>query len=652
MVSDQSESGIPALLKLSSKTSVLPIVHGSGQFANTVVQWLLNHSFDCVAIPLPASFQDHVEQAILELPKPSVVIQRSAIWTPDLPPDAQEEQSSFAGYGNSRGNHSRVNYVPIDPCQGVIAAIRSCIGEHIPRFFIDQETKDFEPFTGMVPDPYALRKVSPEKYAAALLPAIHRPKSKQTNDRVAHMARRLKQLEQQFNNILLISSVLEWPWIRESFSELKKHQKSAAAISETEYEPSEVITEILPVNPSTYPFMLGELPFITSLYERARSELDSSDDTQIDGVKELLLAARNNYRREMGSRGRRITSTHLSKCLQYIRNLSLIHRRLTPDLVTIITAAQQILGDGFALQVAEFANHYSAVHHEEPTSESVKFGIDRATLPNGMTVDTVSRLPNPPSTWKTVQLSRHPNQQERSKWEYKWNPYSQCSYPPEDKKIENFRSRVFERAKSIIGNDLARTEKFTTSIKDGIDIRDTIRNWHEKKIYVRVNPPNRGTLDTCVMLFDSPADPREYQWRTTWFAEHSEESTIAFFATHFADELVGPGIGVGTYGGALFLYPPIAIKDVWNDPQLDYSTTLEERLIAAACLHSRGKEIALMSNLPPGTGWKKLAKRHRKQLIHVPLSSFGDESIQSLRRVHVLNGKEVRSYAEEFIRKI
>jgi len=101
----------------------------------------------------------------------------------------------------------------------------------------------------------------------------------------------------------------------------------------------------------------------------------------------------------------------------------------------------------------------------------------------------------------------------------------------------------------------------------------------------------------------------------------------------------------------LFLYPPVSIKDIWSDIQLDFTTTLEERLIAAACLHSRGKEIALLSALPPGNGFRKLAKRYGKHFVHVPLSSFGDESIQQLRRVHVLNGKEVRSYAEEFIRK-
>jgi hypothetical protein len=153
------------------------------------------------------------------------------------------------------------------------------------------------------------------------------------------------------------------------------------------------------------------------------------------------------------------------------------------------------------------------------------------------------------------------------------------------------------------------------------------------------------------MLFDSPADPRDYPWRSTWYAEHEEESTLAFFATDFHQEMIGPGICIATYGGALFLFPPVVIHDIWTDPRLDFTETLEERLLAAACLHSRSRQIALLSPLPPGAGWRRLAKRFHKRWIHLPLSRFSDSTIQQLRLVHVLNGKHVRSYAADFIRR-
>jgi hypothetical protein len=37
--------------------------------------------------------------------------------------------------------------------------------------------------------------------------------------------------------------------------------------------------------------------------------------------------------------------------------------------------------------------------------------------------------------------------------------------------------------------------------------------------------------------------------------------------------------------------------------------------------------------------------------VHLPLNQFSDATVQQLRMVHVLNGREVRSYAAEFIRK-
>ena len=61
------------------------------------------------------------------------------------------------------------------------------------------------------------------------------------------------------------------------------------------------------------------------------------------------------------------------------------------------------------------------------------------------------------------------------------------------------------------------------------------------------------------MLFDSPADPRDYPWRITWHAEHHDESTLSFFATNFMKDIVGPGIAAASYGGAMFLFPPRSI---------------------------------------------------------------------------------------------
>lgn len=628
-----------AILQISPRTHCLPVIHGSGEFALAVRRVMLESAFDCLAVPLPPSFQTDAERAIELLPVPTMVTQPEqprfvTEWSPERDEDDDSDLES------AEGDEPAHSYVPIDPCQPVIAALRSAVAEHIPRAFIDLETARFEPSTAVLPDAYALKQVAIERFAAAVLPAIPRPQGQQHRERIVHMAARLRELEGRHKSILLVCSLLDWPWIREAYvEETRSTAEDDAVESTTIYQPDE----------RTLLFMLGELPFITGLYERARAELEDDENLSIDGVKELLLAARERYRADLKRRARKITPHLLRQCLKYIRNLSLFERRFTPDLYTLVIAAKQTAGDQYALHVAETAREYP--YAQFAGYEPIKLGIDRGRLPTGETVRLVSRLPGPPLAWRSLQLQRRPERRERDQWRMKWNPYSQCSWPPEDKQIEDFRAHVFDRARAVMGADLARTEKFTTSILDGIDIRDTLRHWYEEQLYVKVLPPSRGKLDCVVMLFDSPADPRDYPWRTTWYAEHNEESTLAFYATDFGQELVGPGIALATYGGALFLFPPVHIPDIWQDRELDFTETLEERLLAAACRYSSCPHIALVSSSPPGAGWRKLAQRFGKKWVHLPLGQFSDQTIQQLRMVHVLNGHQVRSYAAEFIRK-
>ena len=531
-------SGNP-VLKIGPKITALPVVHGSGDFAWTVRQTMLAQNFDCLAVPLPESFQSNVQQAILDFPTPGIVVQKDFVgegW--------QSEELWSTESEDDESTQQGASYVPIDPCQPVIAAIRTALGDRMPIRFIDLETSQFEPHSMTLPDAFALKKVSVEQYAASVVPFLKKPEHPQWNHRVAHMAHRLRELSVDYQNILLVVSILDWPWIRQAFSN--------PDLERFEDQPSYDCERFSVEHDSLY-FLLGEIPFITGLYERARSTLESDAELSIDGVKELLVSARDAYRDEYRNRARKVTPRTLSTCLKYIRNLTLIENRLSPQLITIVNAAKQIVGDGYALSVLTTAKNYN--YQSEIGLSEIKMGIGQASFPDGDVRAMYSRLPGPPVQWSTLSLVPMPDRRTKDEWKQQWNPYSQCSWPPEDIVIENFRQTVFDRALETMGAELAKTEKFTTSVKDGIDIRDTIRNWHEGGIYVKTLPPTRGKLDCAVMLFDSPSDPRDYPWRTTWFAEHKDESTLSFYATNFADEPVGPGICLATYGGILFLYP-------------------------------------------------------------------------------------------------
>ncbi len=628
-------------LQLSPRITILPIVHGSGDMAQEVRDLLMAAPWDCVALPLPPSVESAVERAIEDLPRVHLVIR-----------EEPAEDGSAA-----------VNFVPIDPCQPVIMAIRGAMAEGIPRAYLDREVASFEPSSFLAPDPYALKEVSVSAYAAALVSVAPTPApDSQRADRIAWMAFRLHELELDYARIICLCPAMDWPWLRDAYRERLAYRPPDAA-------PFPVTTAV--VAAETLYFVLAELPFLTTLYEQRRAEVRTDRHLSIDGIKELLLATRERWTTTRQATGlgetQWVTPQVLQTLLQYVRNLALVDRRLTPDLYSLAMAAKQVVGDQFAITLIDTATTYGLQDSGTPSwSGEVEAGIDKLTLPDGRTVRAKNRLLGQPMVWRSLSLRPEPSPMTHRRWGLQWDPHRQCSWPPEDQKIESFTSHVRDQARAWLGADLAKVDKFSTSLKDGIDLRESLRNWPRKQraaghgdtqrlparmdIYVKDIPPARGNVEVVVFLFDTPADPGRYTWRATWYAEHLEESTLSFYATDFLEHLVGPGVGQSRYGGALFLFPPRPIPDLWTDPSLAFADTLEERLIAGAACHSREPHIVLVAPGPPKARWRQLARRFGKRLIPIPLARFNGATIDRLRRFHVLNGHEIRSYAARFIR--
>src|SRR5437870_10378983 len=76
------------VLQLCPRVTCLPVIHGSGDFALAVRRLMLEQAFDCVAVPLPPSFQADVERGIELLPSPTIVTQPETArfqseWSPE-----------------------------------------------------------------------------------------------------------------------------------------------------------------------------------------------------------------------------------------------------------------------------------------------------------------------------------------------------------------------------------------------------------------------------------------------------------------------------------------------------------------------------------------------------------------------------------------
>lgn len=622
-----------AVLTLSSHIRIFPIQHGSGDVAQEIRDFLLSTHVDCLAVPLPSSVETLAEEGIQRLPSISLIV---------LPePDHQD------------GRHQ--SFIPVDPCQAVIMALRAAMGEGINRAYIDRDVTSFESRLFPVPDPYAVKQVSLPAFSAGLLPFMPYPKpDSQQWHRVTWMAFKLHELELEYSSIICLCATEDWPWLREAYQRRLPYSI-----------PEQIVQSpfLCSVQPSHLYFALCELPFITELYERRRAEARSDRHLSIDGIKELLLETRTRWQ---AKRSPKLVQEHnwvtphlLRTYLLYVRNLALLEKRLTPDLYTLVLAAKQMAGDEFAITLLETAKSY--VHQDVEKSigslPGYGVGINQLESPDGEIAQAQNRLQGIPMAWRTIALKPTASQTKKEQWAYRWNPYGQCSWPPEDDRIEGFSAHVREQAKAVLGADLARVDKFTTSIRDGIDMRETLRHWHpghgkhSRDIYVKDTPPSRGTVEIVVFLFEVPADPEKFSWQATWYAEHEKESTLSFFATPFLGNLTGPGIGQSLYGGTLFLFPPRLIPNVWEDPRLQFTQSLEERLIAGAAMHSSSSYIALVSPIPPRPRWKQIARKYQRKLIPIPLSRFSGQTIARLRRFHVLNGHDIRSFASKFIRE-
>ena len=116
--------------------------------------------------------------------------------------------------------------------------------------------------------------------------------------------------------------------------------------------------------------------------------------------------------------------------------------------------------------------------------------------------------------------------------------------------------------------------------------------------------------------------------------------------------MVGPGVGRATYGGCMMIYPPRPIPDIWEDPRINIAQTLEEKLLEAAFFHSQFKHISIVTPNPPKLSWRRLARIYHKNIIHIPLNRFSNQTIEKIRRFHVLNGKQIRTFANNFIQDL
>ena len=589
-------------------------MHNRFEFALEVRRQFASYEPEIVAVEHPPTIQDRVLEGIKRLPLLSVVYY-------------EEDDHTFI-------------YLPLEPTDGQVEAIRLALSKKIPIYFIDRDTEGYPIDRRPMPDPHSIKTIGYWRYCNSYLKAC--PEGLQTPQdqlRERTMAYHLQQLDLSGKRILFVGGLAHLPGIlgylvKPQAEVIGKKIRKGVMLAHLHRESSrEIMTEI---------------PFVAALYERFRSGLQVSEPDRMDAVDQLIDQARKSH---LKKNKEEVKPSQIKIFNKFVINYAVLSGFLTPDLYKILVASRGAVDDNFAYEVWDIATNYPW-QMESPGMPVLRLSgrdlfLDQRKIRFHRHFRRL-RTRLIPLPIKKRQKERYPGE-----WKEKFKGYSICSHQPEDIVIEGFGAYLKKRALKEKAEENIRIVPFVSSMMDGIDIRETIRNRKDGTIYVRENIPLKGKAGSVVFIFDPDppdAEGREnFPWRITWLGENNQESDMAFYSTEAGEVFVGPGISRCQYGGFMLTFPPLRVYDIWKDSVFDFARSKPERLLLAAIDYSLERHIVYVGANPPSSLCKSFAAGMGKRIIYLPIGIFSPITLKKIRQFHVLDGHPVRQYADRYI---
>lgn len=338
--------------------------------------------------------------------------------------------------------------------------------------------------------------------------------------------------------------------------------------------------------------------------------------------------------------------------LDYARRYARVEGRLVPGIYEWTVAARGVGDDnlGWELFDALRAYPWQPVEAELPTArvdgDELELGTRRLRFRRRFL--RTKRRP------VALPLRRHPRPEDPDEWLRAFADGGLCSYPPEDLVVEDYGRYLRHKAVALLSAERERSEPFTGSFLDGIDLRETLRHrGDDGRVRVRELGRVPGEAGSLVVIFDrdrpAPDGAERFPHRMTWHGEHHQESDMAFYSTDPAAQVVGPGILRATYGGFLLVHPPGRLWDVWSDPDYRFTRDKAETLLAAAIDYSLGRLVVHVGRDQPPEALRRRAAQQGKRVLHVPLGALSPATLRKVRVVHLLAGRDKRAIARDYL---
>jgi hypothetical protein len=633
----------------------LPILHYRMEFAHLVREAFAAVQPDCVALELPQTLEGPFLRAIRRLPEISVLSYQIG------------EESAF---------------LIIEPADPLIEGARLALEHNIPLHLVDIDLDSYPSYHEQLPDSYAIQRIGLEPFYREVADLYRKiPAAKEDLRRESGMTFRLQQLAAEHERVLFICGMSHLARVRELFP-----QKLAQQLTRTKREG----VTLWNLHPECCHEVLAEYPFLSALYEKRRSPLPpepvadaslrksfNAFELILGGKKsipeeEVLAASVERSARRIGEEGlmpdrQKImlrlfleSARHYSQetgetvhfwqkraFFRFARNYALLARQLLPDLFQMLAAARGCLDDNFAYAFFRLASFYPWQREASdlPTLRLTAADLWSATRRIRFRPREKERVKGGTG----IKMMKRKKEKAPGEWLEGFDDPSICSYPPEDLVIEEYGRNLKRIGARQLSEEQSRVEPFSSSLLDGIDMRETIRNLHEGKIYVRENRRLKSGVGSVVVVFEEDRGGKRFPYCMTWLGEHEQESDMAFYGTQPIDNIVGPGISRCEYGGFLLSYPPRRMADVWSDPDYQGAFSKGEVLLMAALDYSIEKDVVYVAARPPRSFLKQLASRLAKRIIYVPLGSLSPVSLKKLRVFHILYGRDKREIAKDYI---
>ncbi len=634
----------PFSLAVTDEIFLVPALHYSIESASEVLKTILSIKPDAVALEIPASCHEAFQAAINRLPYLSAVRRRA------LDTSIPEETI----------------FIPIEPCDPLVEGARAALDLEIPFYSVDLDIINYPNFADPLVDPYAIVTLGLEKYVEFSLfqPQSSRPIPVTPFDdmRESHMAKEIFHLSLRHGKVVAIVGMHHLFRISSLIRQKKfeAHQDMPQAYS--------FHTDIVTYNDEKIREVMKTPGYLTRAYETWRESLiqkkDASADVAIIDKLEVYadlldetfstLASEKSTDDDTPFRGIHFPLQKQAKALSYLKRLSRVRGLLIGETVELIESVQGMLGQKAAYNFWKKLTHYPFTSNVENIPE---VDIEPKDLWGNQT--TIRFRPTLPS--EKSQLFQKALQREKYTEKSFSSSFSICSYPPEDSIVESFGEVLKKRGVDLLAEEATVTIPFSTSMEDGIDVRETIRNRFSKQdgelgLYVKRIKAPKGKVGSCVVIFHEDSeetlqkDHELFPWVITWHGEHTQESDMALYASHPHQGIIGPGIARCTYGGFLLSYPPGRLMNVWSDR--DYTSSLHLRqdiLLAAAIDYSQEPLVIYSAPSSPSETLRHYAALRGRKILYIPIKKFSERRINRLKTFHVLDSKERRSIAKDYI---